>query len=419
MPWSLTYLLYGLVWSLVFPLLAVVLACRPRYRPLMNRFAPRVPPFVDRPVWIHACSVGEVTTAKPILESLNRRWPDLPICLTVSTRTGMELANTLAADCALTWFPFDQPGVVRRFIHELRPRLLVLVETELWPTVLHEMAQTDIPVALVNGRISDKHFPRYKRMESFLRPFLKNIGVAAMQDDEYARRLTELGAEHVHVAGNTKFDGVEMEVERDKQGALRAALGISEDETVIVFGSTRPGDEKLAASCWQGLHDAFPLLRLVIAPRHLERVDEAIACFDEPILMRSKSEIDKVDSRVSLLDTHGELRIAYSLATVAVIGGSFFPGVEGHNPLESAALGVPTVFGPYMANFRDPAERLVASGGAVQVESDAALLNTLRELLNDHARCEAIGARGREIVIENQGAIERNLDLLAPYLDKS
>jgi len=183
----------------------------------------------------------------------------------------------------------------------------------------------------------------------------------------------------------------------------------------VIFGSTRPGDETLAASCWRTLRNSFHSLRRVVAPRHPERVEEAISAFDEPILRRSETSQGRspAGERVIVLDTVGELATFYALATVVVIGGSFFPGVNGHNPVESAALGVPTVFGPYMRNFVDPARELLARGGAVQVDRPEGLLPVLTRLLTDEQERTRIGARGREAVLANQGATGRNLDLLA------
>lgn len=414
------YIPYTFAWSLAAGPAALWLLFRAKHRALLHRFAPRVPHFDQRPLWVHACSVGEVNTARPILEAMAKRWPSIPLCLTVSTVSGMRLAQSIDGLCPVTWFPFDHPWIVRRFIRRLKPRTLALIETELWPGVLREAKRAGVPVALLNGRLSNKHFPRYLRTAFVWKSIIGNLEVAAMQDEEYVRRIVLLGlpSTRAHATGNTKFDGVRTEMDPRIQDSLRAEMGFSTEDSILVFGSTRPGDEKLAAACWAELHEAFPSLRMVVAPRHLERVDEALECFDEPVLRRSDADSKRAPSeRIVLVDTLGELPLFYSLASIAVIGGSFYPGVEGHNPLESAALGVPTLFGPYMANFKAAAARLAARGGAVQLGGPDELCKRLHGLLSNPAERAALGRAGREAIAENQGAIDHNLDLIEPLLN--
>jgi len=361
--------------------------------------------------------VGEVGTAKQLIMAMRQRWPEIPVALTVSTVSGYDLAEAACQDVALTWFPFDHPYVVRRFVRGLAPRALILIETEIWPNVLREAHRAGAAAVLVNGRLSDKHIGRYQRFGSLFRRVLSYLSAAGMQNEEYAERLKSLGADpaRVHVTGNTKFDGVMTEIDAARLVCLRREIGFIPGQPVVIFGSTRPGDETLAATCWRTLRNSFHSPRLVVAPRHPERVEEAISAFDEPVLRRSETSQGRspAGERVIVLDTVGELATFYALATVVVIGGSFFPGVNGHNPIESAALGVPTVFGPYMRNFIDPARELLARGGAVQVDRPEGLLPVLTRLLTDEQERTRIGARGRKAVLANQGATERNLDLLA------
>ena len=411
------YPVYQVATSLAAPFGVAWLAMHPRYRPLLRRFAPRAPGgLAAAPLWVHACSVGEVNTARPLVRAMAQRWPDVPVCLTVSTVAGHELVRRTWADVPCTWLPFDQVVCVRRFVRRLRPRALVVMETELWPNLLRETRRFGAAVMLANGRLSDKHLKRYKRFRALLRPVVAQLTLAGMQNQEYAERLVALGAPlgAVHVTGNTKFDGVATSIGPDVLADLRAETGLDADRPCVLFGSTRPGDEALAAACWKGLRDAFPAAQLVIAPRHVERLGEVLAPFDEPVRRRTDVQQGRrpAGERVFVLDTVGELVRFYALATVAVIGGSFCPGVNGHNPLESAALGVPTVFGPYMRNFVDPARELVEAGGAVQVGKPEGLADTLRRLLADPEERARLSARARETVRRNQGATERTLDLL-------
>lgn len=412
--------LYTLAVSLLAPFAAALLVMRPRYRPLLRRFNPPAPPFTTPPLWVQACSVGEVRAVQPILDALRQRWPEIPILLTVSTVSGYEVARTMSSHDALTWFPFDHPLVVRRFIRRIAPRALVLIETELWPAVIDQAHRAHLPVAVLSGRLSDRHFARYRRARFFWKPLLRRIALAAMQEKQYAERIVDLGVppDRVHVTGNVKYDGLTTQPDPALRSTIAAENGFDANHPVLLFGSTRPGDEALAASCWRVLRERFPTLSLAVAPRHLDRMAEALEPFDEPVRLRScvKEGRPSAGERVFFLDTLGELGRFYALATVAVIGGSFYPGVEGQNPLEPAALGIPTVFGPHMRNFNEPARLLLDCGGARQVPDPDALCSQLETLLRDESlRCE-MGRHAQEAVRENQGAIDRSLDLLSALL---
>lgn len=417
----MTYFLYDIVISAVALIAAAWLALSRPHRALLARFAPPIPENLpNRPVWIQACSVGEVTTAKPIIAAMRARWPGVGVLLTVSTKAGYQWAQTTCADTSVTWFPFDCRRSVRRFLRAVRPRALVLIETEIWPNVLRETRRLEIPVVLMNGRLSDKHLGRYRCFRRFFRPVLAGLSAAGMQNEEYAARMTDLGLDRarVHLTGCTKFDGVVDECAPENAARLLNENGLTPGAPVLIFGSTRPGDEALAAACWQTLREEFPGLHLIVAPRHRERMAEAEAAFDEPLLRRSDVLHGRTPAgeRVLILDTVGELVAFYALSAVAVIGGSFYPGVNGHNPIEPAALGVPAVFGPYMRNFVDPARELVDRGAALQVSAPEDLLNALRGLLKDPDARKRMAERGREAVQANQGAVARNLDLLATVL---
>lgn len=410
--------LYKTLLSLAIPVVGLGLSLSPKRRPLLARFRPRLPRLESRPIWVHACSVGEVNTARPILEALRARWPETPIVLTVSTPTGKALAEEMSCAQHVAWFPFDHPLVVHRFLRTLRPGLLVLIETELWPCVIEQTRASGAPVVLVNGRLSDAHAKSYERFSALYRPVIKLLSAAGMQNERYARRLVALGADPdtVTVTGNTKFDSAPERLSETQRTQLRETLGIAPAATVIVFGSTRPGDEEIAAKCWRTLKASDPGLVMIVAPRHLERVAEAREAFTgEPVSLRSSLPAGTsavMGGRIIVLDTHGELSRVYAIATVAVVGGSFLPGVDGHNPIEPAAQGAPMLFGPHMRNFQDAADTLLARKGALQVGSPDALCGEMQQLLRDPEARERLRENALQAVAHNRGATARTLALI-------
>ena len=278
-----------------------------------------------------------------------------------------------------------------------------------------------MPVLILNGRISPRKFPKYLRYRHLLPPVYSLINHVGAQEEVYLHRFQALGipGERITITGNLKFDGVATEVEKSHKDLIRLENGFSESDRILVFGSTRTGDETLAAACWNALKDDYPDLKVVVAPRHLQRVEEVVAAFSGTVLSR-RSEIKSAGicgrGRVLVLDTMGELGGMYAVATIAVIGGSFYPGVEGHNPLESAALGVPTVFGSFMGNFPDAAALLTGAGGAVQASGPEELVALLKRLLDDVEYSRHIGECGRRAILRNQGASERSVALIDRYL---
>jgi 3-deoxy-D-manno-octulosonic-acid transferase len=412
------YALYNAALACAAPLLRVGLGLSRRHGSLRERFSPSLPDDVKGAVWVHACSVGEVNTVRALIPALRSRFPGAPILLTTSTMSGRELALKSIEDARVAWLPFDTRPAVRRFVERLRPCVLVLVETEVWPNLVLETRRAGTPVVVVNARLSSRQFPAYRRLRWLLRPAFSMLSTVGAQNEAYAARYSFLGTprEAVRVTGNMKFDAVRTEVDARSRLELRVGCGYGADTPVLVFGSTRPGDEALAARCWRALRDRFPELRLVVAPRHAQRLAEALEPFQgECPVLRSDIQAGRGprDARVLFVDTLGELVTFYALASVVVIGGSFYPGVDGHNPLEPAALGVATVYGPHMGNFPEASEALLGRGGAVQVVDPGALCETLERLLSDRQACRALGTLGRKAVLENRGATDRNADLVA------
>ncbi|MBZ0124129.1 MAG: hypothetical protein K8F31_09615 [Roseovarius sp.] len=416
----MSYLAYNALMACAAPMGRLWLTLNRRHRPLLQRFAPPVPPVPARPIWIHACSVGEVNVAAPLAEALIARRPDWPILLTVSTLAGREHAETRLKHGFVTWCPFDLAHNVRRFIQSANPRILLLIETELWPNMLRECARAGVPSLLVNGRLSDKHISRYLRMGRLMRHALGHLTHAAVQHDEYAARLRlfEYPENQISVVGNLKFDAVSSSVDPGVMAEITRALGLRENEQLVVFGSTRPGDEDLAAHAIVEILKHRPGTRFAIVPRHIERASEISRILPAHTQRWSSLKKNPGDrAQVIIVDTLGELLHFYALATIAVVGGSFYSGVNGHNPLEPAALGTPTVFGPYMRNFIEPAEVLLRNQGAVQVASPGELPAKLVELLNAPEQLRTLAQAGQNAIESRKGGTDITLDLVDKMLD--
>jgi 3-deoxy-D-manno-octulosonic-acid transferase len=369
-----------------------------------------VRPGPDR-IWVHAVSVGEVTAAVPLVRGLRARWPTTEVAISTVTATGAQVARARLPDVPAAFvLPIDLGSTTRRAVARVRPRCFIALETELWPNLIHSLAEAGIPVLVANGRISDRSFRRYVRVRRLFRRVLGEVTLFAMQSEEDARRVERLGAppERVVVTGNLKYDAAPADDGATRR--WRELLGVRAEDRVWVAGSTHVGEEGPVLDAFLALREALPALRVVLAPRHPERVPEVEA------LARARG-LDPVRrtglgarraASVVLLDTVGELAGLYGVADVIFVGGSLVPA-GGHNVIEPALHGKPIVFGPHMANFRDVAGLLLEAGGAVQLAGAAGLAPALRALLIDRATREDLGARAAAAVRAHQGACRRTV----------
>ncbi len=405
--------LYNLILKLVSPAVRFWLRRHALYGPLIGRFQPQVPPSTAGAIWVHVCSLGEANGAQPLVTALRKAFPALPWLVTTSTLSGRVHCEALYGPEHVAWFPVDTKPAVRHFLAAAAPRILILFETELWPNVLHECATRQIPVLLANGRLSDKHLHRYRRYRWWYGPLIQSLEGACMQDELFKERLMDLGvpSERITITGSVKFDAVRDSVPARERSRMRQEWGFREGQAILLFACTRPGDEALASACWATLKEENPRLKLLIAPRHLDRIEEVIEPFSEPVIRRTqlRDRNRPEGARVFVLDTLGELGTLYALASVVVVGGSFYPGVNGHNPLEAAALGVPTVFGPYMSNFSQAEKVLVTAGGAIQVACPEDLYLALSTLLTDSGKQRQMGTAARRAVMANRGAVAKTI----------
>ena len=371
----------------------------------------------ERSIWVHAVSVGEVLAARPLIESLKARFPGLRVFLSTTTMTGNAVARkSVRGTDGLFYAPFDWPGPVRKALATLNPALLLLVETEIWPNLIHEARAKGTRVAVVNGRISPRSFARYRLVRRWLESVLHDVDLFLMQAESHAERVRRIGApaERVRVTGNLKFDAAEAP--RAPGRLVRLLLdGHRRDHPMWVAGSTVTGEEELVLRAFHRVRERLPETRLVLAPRHPERFSEVPALIEAAgFRCLRRSELDPGRWRggeVLLLDTMGELAQIYPLATVVFVGGSLVPS-GGHNILEPAVAGKPIVVGPHMENFQEIADQFLAEGAMVQVRSAEELAREVESLLSDEVRRKSLGARARSLIERNRGALGRTLDAL-------
>jgi len=373
----------------------------------------------NRPlIWIHAVSVGEVLAVSRLVKDLEAALPGYFLAISTTTRTGQDLARERFGADRVFYCPLDLPWAVSAYLNALEPRLLVLAETEFWPNLLNGCFRRGIPVAVVNARISDRSWPRYRRLRWLWRPFLEPISQVLAQSETDANRLWAIGCnpEAVEVAGNLKFDVVAAE----PADATRILKALKVANRLVVAGSTLDGEESVLLEAWPQLLEADPRLVLVLAPRHPERFESVAGLLEQSgYSWKKRSEWREKPAgsikllqagQIVLLDSIGELASVYSLASAAFVGGSLFP-TGGHNPLEPAQFGVPIVMGPHFANFRAITEDLIAQK-AIRIAEKEQLGSALIELLHDRATADAMGERARLVFEQQAGATGRCVGVL-------
>jgi 3-deoxy-D-manno-octulosonic-acid transferase len=369
-------------------------------------------------IWIHAVSVGEVNTALPLAELLISR--GRTVIFSVSTQTGMSVAKSrLGGRAFVTWFPFDFPFAVDSAVARFSPSVVVLLETEIWPNFIMGSASAGVKCVVANGRISDGSFGNYKKFRWLLAPVLGKVSLFLMQTEQDAERISSLGADknRVRVIGNIKFDrplptpeGKETAMERFK---------LPPRARVVVFASTHPREEDAFLDTMENLSRRGGGLFVVIAPRHVERTSDVISiCEEHHLIPNTRSSGQKCENgSVLVLDTIGELARLYEAADIAVMGGSFIRH-GGQNPLEASVWGKPVVFGPHMENFRDISQKLLEGGGAKRAENQDALEEILYEWLRNPEQAKEAGEKGRQIVMNNRGALEKTVKYLDELLER-
>ncbi len=368
-----------------------------------------------RPVWIHAASVGEVICSIPLFKKMKEEFPEIPIVLSSMTQAGNSTAKTLIPDAdRIFFFPFDHPFTIRKAVERVKPRLLLIAETELWPNLLRLCGDKGIPILLFNGRISEKSLKGYLYLKSLFEQCLRHVSSFLMQTEEDRNRVIMIGAcpDHTKVMGNMKFDQTFPSVPPEEREAMARSLGLRGEETLFIAGSTHAGEEEVLVKVFKKLKIDAPNLFLLLAPRHLDRLEqveeilrrESLAWMRRAALSSDTERTRTSENRSSviLLDTLGELMRLYSLGTIVFIGGSLVP-VGGHNPLEPLAFKKPVLFGPDMFHFSEISKKLVQERGAIQVKGEEDLLEQLTHLLADERARRELGERGYQFVLRHRG----------------
>ena len=379
----------------------------------------------EESIWIHAVSVGEALTARALAADLKVRYPRLRLFLSTTTIAGQQVARRSVTDVdAVFYFPFDWTFIVRRTMRLVRPRLFIMMETEIWPNLLRECRRRGVKTVMINGRISSRSYPRYKMVRPFFRRVLGDVDRFCVQSEESARRLVDLGADaaHVTVTGSLKFDSLEIPAPaahgKPRERVLRF-FRLSPNRTVLVAGSTMRGEESAVLGAFAKIKSAMPSALLVLAPRHPERFTEVERLArDAGFVTARRSELP-IDAEpradVVVLDTLGELAQLYQVGTAVFVGGSL-EDYGGHNILEPAIFGKPIVFGPHMQNFKEIADAFLSNDAAIQVQTERELNAALLALVTDPVRRARLGAAARALVEANRGAKARTLQVIAELL---
>ncbi len=428
------FIIYDFVFLVVaLVTLPIYLFKRKLHRGLLARFG-RIPTGLklDGPVWIHAVSVGEAIAIKGLLEELRKIFPHKKFVISTVTPTGNKIARSLAKEGDfVTYLPADFSFIVKSVMRKIKPVFFIIAETEIWPNLITYLFKQNIPVVVVNGRISDSSFKGYSLIKFLIKPILNKISLFCVQTARDAERLFYLGVaqEKVKVTGNLKFDALRVSPQPAEK---RRELGLTDQEKLLVCGSTHAGEEEIILEAYKNLLAEFPYLRLFITPRHPERaieIERLMLKFNFQPLMISQIDLRPLTSglytppyRIGgcsaycgkpmfILDTIGQLLDYYAIADIVFVGGSLIRK-GGHNILEPASLSKPVIFGPYMFNFRDIADLFIEHQAAIRVRNGSELQERIRFFLRQPGEAQALGQKAKELVLRNQGATQKTCQYL-------
>ena len=421
---NFVYLIVVIVTS---PWLIYRLVVRGDHHGLMTRFGLGLGPGRENSIWLHGASAGEIALLAPLVELFERDMPATPIVISAYSSTGLVAARRAYPKHRVILFPFDLTFVVSRFLTLFDPRLIVIVESDFWPNFLSAAQRQEIPVAVINGKMSSKSFRRNARM-GLVPMLLRRISLLAIQTEEHAERFRQLGVpeDRLRVTGNMKYDLARPLVPPEQAAEIRVALGYSSDDVVIIGGSVHEREDAVLLEAFLSLAAEGLQGSLIIVPRYprdAARVVQAVRAAGQAAVL--KTTVDRGErpppgpGGVLIVDTVGDLRSLYAVADLAFVGGSlFFRGSNkgGHNLMEPAILGLPILFGPYHFSFRETVRELLGADAAIEVHDGAQLEVALTSLVVNRERRLELGARAREVVLRGQGATLRNYELLISLL---
>ncbi|MFT8210425.1 MAG: lipid IV(A) 3-deoxy-D-manno-octulosonic acid transferase [Symbiopectobacterium sp.] len=370
-------------------------------------------------IMLHSVSVGETLAAIPLVRALRHRYPSLPITVTTMTPTGSErVRSAFGNDVYHVYLPYDLPCALKRFFDQANPKLVIIMETELWPNLITELYRRDIPLVIANARLSERSATGYKKIGFFMRSILRRITLIAAQTQEDGERFIDLGLQRSHLAitGSLKFDISVTPELAARAVALRRQW--ASRRPVWIATSTHEGEEAMILAAHSELLRRFPNLLLILVPRHPERFSTTQALTNNlgfTYSLRSSGEVPSLETQVVIGDTMGELMLLYGIADLAFVGGSLIES-GGHNPLEPAAHALPVLMGPHTFNFKDICQKLSNAGGLITVNDTTSIVKEVTSLLADEDYRLYYGRHAVEVLHQNQGALQRLLSLLEPYL---
>ncbi|NNG06085.1 MAG: 3-deoxy-D-manno-octulosonic acid transferase [Desulfobacteraceae bacterium] len=419
-------LLYHLIWT------CLVILCLPLFfftkrRRILERLARSLPadPPKTESIWIHALSVGEVLSAIPLVKAVGMEYPEKDIVFTVTTNQGKEIARKELQGKVrvLLTMPVDFWWSMARVVNFIRPALFVLVETDIWPGLIGYLKKRGINSVVVNGRISPRTFRSYRRFRFFARRMLDSVDCWKMQSDLDRDRLLQIGIgeEKAKTVGNIKFDRDWEPMGEEEYGNLLSALNLESDNHIWVAGSTHRGEEDILLDVFGRLGRFFPTLRLIIAPRRVERaqdINRLVMDKGFKSVLKAQLPMDGAPWEVLILDTLGELERIYGVAKISFVGGSLTP-IGGHNLLEPASFGRPVLFGPHTHNFVLMSQLLIEAGGGKRVQDREDLFETMKALLSDPETSNQMGRNAREFVGTSRGALGRVMENIKGYLHET
>lgn len=420
-------ILYNILQLILLPILFLplvgVILLSPKYRlRTLRRLGIGLQPGTNKKpklktIWIHALSVGEVTSALPLISGLRRKMPDAELVFSATSKAGAEIAEKLLHNKVdrIIPFPFDILPVIKRFLRVIEPDLFILVETDFWPNIISVLRKQDIPTLLVNGRISEKSFQSYQRFSFFFKPLFASFKTLSMQTEKDKDNLISLGVDHrqIETLGNLKYDTALYSASGRNQPV---SFSLPAYEYLLVAGSTHEGEEKILLQSYRQLKEEFPHLYLIVAPRNIERGKDIQSLAAKMDLMANRrSRINAGGKDLFILDSIGELNSVYSHADIAFVGGSLVKK-GGHNPIEPAIYAIPVIYGTHMEDFSEISQALLLAEGALMVQDQSELTEALQKVLSDTQLLNKMGDAARTCISSQQGVIERHIRLIKEML---